>query len=264
MSKKLIGFIYILFILSSCVPEDQTDVFWDSIDTKNKYQSFIFVFSNTQIPTCADYGQPQLEKIWNGDIDDINSEEVNGCMMYPSILDPQYSNTAEELKFLFDQNGNNTFNTWPAYINNLTCFNTDSLMWYESIKTTQNKTPGIKLGIKSTPSDKETKIYVKGVYNTSISSHSIAVYAYRKSESINHNTSNGNESFLVKNRVVFALTPTVGKSLTSNSSGNEFREIFTFDTSNENISNLEIVAVVYKIENNSPTEVINSIRLEDL
>ncbi|MAS51952.1 MAG: hypothetical protein CMD20_01985, partial [Flavobacteriales bacterium] len=67
MSKKLSGFILILFFLSGCIPEDQSDVFWNSINTTEKYTPFVFVFSNTQIPTCAEHAQPQLEKILNGE-----------------------------------------------------------------------------------------------------------------------------------------------------------------------------------------------------
>tara|TARA_B100000963_G_C22598825_1_gene659228 strand:- start:1167 stop:1961 length:795 start_codon:yes stop_codon:yes gene_type:complete len=264
MSKKVGGFILILFCLSGCVPEDQTDVFWNSINTKEKYTPFVFVFSNTQIPTCAKHAQPKLEKILNGDINDIISEDVNGCMMFPSILDPQYSNIAEELKFLFDQNGNNTFNTWPAYVNNLTCYNIDSTIWYESIRNSQNQSPTLKLGIKSTASNKEIKIYVKGEYSSSVSEHSVAVYAYRKSELANQTTDSGSENFRVKNKIIYALTPTIGKSLNSNSPGEEFREVFTLEISNEDLSNLGFIAVVYHLENNVPFEVINSIKLDEL
>ena len=265
MSKKLSGFLLLLFFLNGCIPEDQSDVFWSSIDTTEKYTPFVFVFSNTQIPTCAELGQPQLEKILNGEIDDIIADDVNGCMMYPSILDPQYSNIAEELKFLFDQNGNNTLNTWPAYINDLTCFNIDSLQWHESIKNSQSQIPIIQLGIKSTPSNKEIKVYVKGVYTSSVSEHSIAVYAYRKSELASQTTDTGSEIFAMRNKIIFALTPTIGKSLTPNSEvEEEFREVFTLETSDEDISNLGIVAVVYSLKNGTPNAVINSIKLEEL
>lgn len=265
MSKKLSGFLLLLFFLNGCIPEDQSDIFWSSIKTTDKYTPFIFVFSNTQIPTCAELGQPQLEKILNGEIDDIISDDVNGCMMYPSILDPQYSNIAEELKFLFDQNGNNTLNTWPAYVNNLTCFNIDSSQWYESIKTSQNQIPAIELGIKSTPSNKEIKVYVKGVYTSSVSEHSIAVYAYRKSELASQTTDTGSEIFAIRNKIIYALTPTIGKSLNPNSEiKEEFNEVFTLETSGEDVSNLGILAVVYSIENGTPKTVINSIKLEEL
>tara|TARA_B100000674_G_scaffold169731_1_gene136932 strand:- start:1023 stop:1817 length:795 start_codon:yes stop_codon:yes gene_type:complete len=264
MTKKSLGFIFILFIITSCIPEDKTDVFWNSITTTNKHQPFVFIFSNTQMPTCAKHGLPQLKQVLNGEIDSINSEDVNSCMMYPSVIDPQYSSTAEELKFLFDQNGNNTFNTWPAYVNNLTCFNNDSNLWYESIKNSQNKISAVNLGIKSTPSNQEIKLYVKGVYTSSVADHSVAVYAYRKEELVSQKTDSGSEILTVKNKLIYALTPTAGKSLPSNSSGQEFREIFTLNTSGENLSSLGLVAVIYSLKNNVPHEVINSIKLEEL
>ena len=265
MSKKLLGFIFTLIFLHSCMPEDQTDKFWDSIRITNKNQPFIFVFSNTKIPACAKYGQPQLEKVLNGKVNDIIPEHVNGFMMYPSPSDPQYSSIAEELKFIFDENGNNTFNTWPAYVNDLSCFNIDSTLWNGSIKNSQSKSPQIKLGINSTPSDQEIKVYVKGLYTESISDHSIAVYAYKKSELTSQTTSKGIEKFTLKNKIIYSLTPTTGKYLASNSSGREFRKLFSLDTSSiKDLSNIGIVAVVYSLYNNVPNAVINSIKLESI
>ena len=77
-------------------------------------------------------------------------------------------------------------------------------------------------------------------------------------------TNSGSENFTVKNKIIYALTPTIGKSLSSNSSGEEFREVFTLETSNEDLSNLGVIAVVYNLENNAPYAVINSVKLEEL
>jgi hypothetical protein len=86
-----------------CAPEEEKDTFWSEMNMYSDYQPFIFVFSDTQIPICAELGQPKLEEILNGEINGIAPKRTNGFMMYPSILDPQYSIVAEELKFLFDQ-----------------------------------------------------------------------------------------------------------------------------------------------------------------
>lgn len=264
MSKKLLSFLFITSILFGCKTDDESDTFWNNIETSNNLNPFIFVFSNTQISTCANHAQPKLERVITGLVEDVIPENVNGVMMFPSVLDPQYSNIAEELKFLFDQNGNNTFNTWPAYINNLTCYNIDSTSWYNAIKTSQEEGPKIKLGIKSTPNDNQIKVYVKGTYTTSISQHSIAVYAYRKTELANQETESGTQLFNIKNKVVSSLTPTIGTILSSNGSGGQFREVFTLNTDGENVANLGLVAVVYQLSNNKPTEVLNSIKLEEL
>ncbi len=264
MLKKVLGFITIIFLFFGCAPEEEKDTFWSEIITKSEYQPFVFVFSDTQIPICAEYGQPQLEKVLNGEIDGVISKNINGFMMYPSILDPQYSNIAEELKFLFDQNGNNTLTTWPAYVNDLTCFNLDSNLWHTSIKNSQSKNPSIKLGIKSSSSNQEVKIYVKGDYTASVLEHSIALYVYRKSELANQETNSGIEVFTSKNKIISSLTPTTGRHLSDNTSGQEFRTIFTLDASGENLSNLGVTAVIYSLQDNTPKEVINSIKLEKL
>jgi len=264
MSKKLLSFLSIIFILIGCIPDDESDTFWNSIEVSSQNKPFVFVFSNTQVTTCADHAQPQLEKVLNGEIDQIESENVNGVMMYPWVEDPQYSNIAEELKFLFDQNGNNTFKTWPAYVSNLTCYNIDSLQWRSSIINAQSEEPKVKLGIKSTPSGNTIKVYVRGIYNLGVSSHSVAVYAYKKAESAQQETSTGTENFTIKNKVYSSLTPTVGKSMGSGSSGQEFREVFTLNVDGEDISNLGVVAVVYDLYDNKPIEVLNSVKLEEL
>jgi len=264
MSKKILGFVAILFLFFSCAPEEEKDDFWNEINTNSYYQPFIFVFSDTEIPFCAEYGQPQLEKILDGKIDGIDSKNTNGFMLYPSILDPQYSNVAEELKFLFDKNGNNTLTTWPAYVNDLNCFNIDSTSWHESIKNSQKKSPDIKLGIKTVQSKQDIIIYVKGEYTASIPKHSIALYVYRKSELANQETYSGKEIFTSKNKIVSSLTPTLGKDLAANSSGQEFRSIFTLNTNGEILSNLGIVIVIYSLSDNLPIEVINSLKVENL
>jgi hypothetical protein len=263
MSKKISGLVVVLLLFMGCAPEEEKDDFWSEIVTNYDYHPFIFIFSDTQIPFCANYGQPQLEKILNGEIDGITSKNINGFMMYPSILDPQYSNIAEELKFLFDKNGNNTLSTWPAYVNNLNCFNIDSNSWYTSIKNSQKKVPSIKLGIKTSPSNEDIKIYVKGEYTASIAKHSLALYVYRKSELANQETYSGKEIFTSKNKIISSLTPTLGKELPANSSGQEFRSVFSLNTNGETLSNLGVVVVIYNSSGSAPTEIINSLRLEE-
>lgn len=265
MFKKLLLFAITIFLFVNCRPVQETEQFWNNISLNSKLEPFVFVFSNTEISTCAEHGQPKLEEVLSGAVNGIDASTVNGVMMYPSISDPQYSNIAEELKFLFDQNGNNTLETYPAYVNNLICYNTDSLGWHSSIINQINGgSPKIKLGIDASESVGTLKVYVRGSYSSNISSdHSIAVYAYRKEELANQTTSSGTELFTMKNKVISSLTPTVGKLL-DGSQSEEIKEIFTLELDGENLGNLGIVAVVYELENNKPVSVINSISLENL
>ena len=148
MAKNLSLILLLSIILLGCRTESESADFWDSIITINKYQPFTFALTSSQIETCASISQPTLTSMLNAEFEGIDNAKINASMMFSSIEDPQYSNIAEELKFLFDLNGNNTFTNYPAFVNNLTCFNTDTASFFESIRTQINSSPKIKLGIK--------------------------------------------------------------------------------------------------------------------
>jgi hypothetical protein len=265
MSKKLYVFISIVLLLTGCRVEEETSTFWDSILVDSEYRPFIFVFSNTNFPICANHAQPKLEAILNNEVDSIDGDFINGLMMYPTLTDNYYSNIAEEIKFLYDNNGDKTLKTTPAFFSNMKCHNIDSIELIESIFSQRRLNPQINLGIKSTVSGKNLKVYVRGIYKSSFtaSNHSLAVYSYRKSELGNHAIENGTEIFTMKNNVFSSLTPSMGKSLTAASSGTELRELLTLDVSNEYLFNIGIVAVLYELENGKPISVVNSIKLEN-
>jgi len=265
MAKNLSLILLLSIILLGCRTESESADFWDSIITINKYQPFTFALTSSQIETCASISQPTLTSMLNAEFEGIDNAKINASMMFSSIEDPQYSNIAEELKRLFDLNGNNTFKTYPAFVNNLTCFNTDTASFFESIRTQINSSPKIKLGIKTVIDKKDLNIYVKGEYQDNVtSSHSIAIYIYRKSEWANQETPSGTESIKFKNKIISATTPTVGSTLNKNSKGATFRKVGTFHFSNENRSNLGVLAIVYNLENDKPFEVLNSLKLETL
>ncbi|MBL56207.1 MAG: hypothetical protein CMP61_03370 [Flavobacteriales bacterium] len=265
MSKKLLLFLSIILSLVSCRYNNQSSSFWNSITIESEYRPFVFVFSNTDLPICADHAQPKLQAILNNTIDSIEGEFVNGVMMYPALTDIHYSNIAEEIKFVFDNNGNETLETTPAFFSNMQCHNIDTLELYQSIITQRQIQPDINLGIKSSLSQGNLKVYVKGSYNKSFSasSHRLAVYSYRKSELANQATDEGTSLFTMKNKVVSALTPSLGKDLDAAAKGDEFREILTLDLSGETLDNTGIVAVIYTIEEGIPVSVANSIKLEN-
>lgn len=264
MAKNLSLILLLIVVILACRPESETDAFWDGINTKNKYQPFTFALTSSQIETCASISQPTLTSMLNAEFEGIDNVKINASMMFSSIEDPQYSNIAEELKFLFDLNGNNTFTNYPAFVNNLTCFNTDTASFFESIRTQINSSPKIKLGIKTVIDNNDLNIYVKGEYQDNVTNnHSIAIYIYRKSEWANQVTPSGTESTRFKNKIISATTPTVGFTLAKNNKGETFRKTGTFTFSSENLSNLGVLAIVYNLENNKPFEVLNSLKSEN-
>lgn len=263
MSKNLWAFLIILVGLSACKPEEESDTFWNEIETSDFYKPFVFVFSNTEIATCAEHAQPKLEQIWNGEATGISPNNVNGVMFFPSVLDNQYSFIAEEIKFLFDANGNNTLETWPAYFNNMFCYNIDSTGWKEAIKPQQTEIPKIKLGLNFGENNSEIRVYVKGEYQSSASNHSLAAYVYRKEELGYHETLEGKELTTIKNKVIGSMTPTFGKSLDNGNPGDEIREVLSYNLGSESKNNLGVVVVIYQLSGSKPTQVINSARIDN-
>ena len=265
MSKKLHVFISIFILLTGCRVEEETSTFWNNILVDSEYRPFIFVFSNTDLPICANHAQPKLEAILNNEVDSINGDLINGLMMYPTLTDNYYSNIAEEIKFLYDNNGDKTLKTTPAFFSNMKCHNIDSIEFIQSIFSQRLLNPQINLGIKSTVSGKNLKVYIRGIYNKPFTelNHSLAVYSYRKSELANQAVENSTETFVIRNNLFSSLTPSMGKNLTSASTGTELRELLTLDISNENLVNIGVVAVLYELENGKPISVINSIKIEN-
>lgn len=252
-----------LIVLLGCKPTSNTEAFWKSISTSNSFKPFTFIITSSKIPTCADHGQPKMEALLNGNVEGVEEDKVTSVMMHASLSDPYYSYIAEEIKFLFDQNGNETLETWPAYFNNLTCYNIDSMGWHSSIKSDLEKSPSVKLGVKTEVDGGKLRVYVRGEYNETVSEQNLAVYLYYKTEEGEQSTSSGTESYTIKNRVYSALTPSLGIDIGTKKSGDEIRESYTH-TGTFSKDNLGVLVVVYKTENDIPVAVENSVAIEKI
>lgn len=262
MKNTVWSFLLIFITIAGCKPSDNSTEFWDNIPTSPFYKPFVFVLTSSKLPTAAEYGQPKLERLLNDKIAGIPANSINAVMMHGSSSDSYYSNIAEELKFLFDQNGNGTLNTIPAYFSDLVCYNIDSNSWYNGIRSDMQKTARVALGVYTELDGNDLRVYVKGTYNASVSDHNLAVYLYKKTEDGIQTTSDGQKPYVIKNRVYGALTPTMGTAIGFKNSGDEFRENFTYQ-GNMSLSQLGILCVVYETVNDVPVGVINSFVADD-
>lgn len=260
--KNLIFTSLCSLILFSCGEDESSNEFWNEIDVSAQRNTFSLVFSSSDVGTCFDHGENNLEKVTNSEIDNINGSKVIGVVAFPSITDNLFSPAAEELKFIFDGNGNGTFQSYPALINDNICFNIDSLAWHESIKDDIAEPATISLGSKTSLKGSTQTVYVKGVYNKSLSTpHSIALYVIEKSKTGNQKNNLGSTVPVAhKNVLRSSATNTFGKNLSSAQSSEEFHEKFQFELDNVQSSEIYFVAVVYSVSNNTPSGVINCIR----
>ena len=255
--------IIITFSLTNCTTDDDSDKFWDSINVSNEFKSTVFVFSSTEIGTCYEHGENNLKAILNSEISNIAGSSVNGFLLFPSPNDPLYNPVSEELKFLFDQNGDQTFNSFPSFVDDMICFDIDSLNWYNSIKTTINRTPIISLGKKLSLKGNQQTIYIKGVYNQSLSTeHSIALYLFHKSKGAQQKIISGQKIYKSHKNVIYSgATHTYGKELSPNNEKKEFHEKFQFDLNNANSTDIGYVVIIYERKDGNPVGIINSLIL---
>lgn len=246
---------------SSCGADDSSDEFWDEISVSKKFKPVSFVFSSTEIGTCDNHGQSNLESVLKSEVKNINGSSINGMMLFPSITDPLYNPISEELKFLYDENGNQTFKSFPSFVNDMNFFDIDSLNWYESIESSLSKTPLISLGQKSTLKSDQQTIYIRGIYNKSTStSHSIALYLFRKSQGANQKTSTGETIYKTHKNVIYSgATSSYGQVLSSKNTSEEFHAKFQFNLNNVSPTEIGYIAIVYKLANGKPIEILNSI-----
>jgi hypothetical protein len=258
--KPTLILLLFTFIFTNCSTDDDTDEFWDGVNVSNKFKAATFVFSSTEIGSCDKHGENNLNAVINSEINNIAGNSVNGLVLFPSITDPLYNHISEELKFLYDQNGDQTFKSFPSFVDDMNCFDIDSLSWYNSIELTTNRTPLISLGTKTSLKGDQQTIYVRGIYNEGVSrSHSIALYLFKKSIGANQKTTTGQTIYKTHENVVYSgATNTYGKVLESKSKSEEFHSKFQFDLNNVPISEIGFAVIVYELTNGKPTAVINS------
>ena len=69
--------ILLLFALTftSCNSDDETDEFWRGISISNNFKSTAFVFYSTEIGTCDEHGENNLEAVLKSNI--------NTCLLFP-------------------------------------------------------------------------------------------------------------------------------------------------------------------------------------
>lgn len=261
MKKSIIPALFSL-LLFSCGEDDSSNEFWDEINVSANKKAFPIVFSSSEVGTCFEHGESNLRKVEDSKVQDINGSNVNGVIAFPSITDPLFTPVAEELKFVFDGNGNGTFQNFPALINDMECFNIDSLNWHQSIISHLNEPAKISLGYKTSLKKSTQTIYVKGVYNEDVStSHSIALYSIEKVKQGSQKDGSGaNVTVTHRNVLTSAITNTNGKTLSSAQKSNEFHEKFQFEIVEQLANNTQYIAVVFSLTNDSPDGVINCIQ----
>lgn len=256
---KLFTLLFVILGIGGCRSSETSNEFWEAIELKNTYTPFTFVFASSQIALSGDVAQNKISAINNGQTSGVNANNVVALMTFPSPSDPQYSPIAEELKFLFDGNGNGSFQNYPAFVEDLVCYDIDTTAWTQGLADSYGNNVAASMGLDVDRTGNIHKVYVRIRYNQTISSnHGCALYIYDDTVLGEQVTSSGTQSpYTFKHVLTSGQTATYGQSIPAKTSEEEERLSFTLGTTLR--SNQHVVAVLYNYANGKPSSVLNCI-----
>ena len=260
--KTLRAFSLLSLILISACKSDE-EKFWESVQINENNNSFAFVFTSTNIPFAGEYYSSIINRVESNKVPNVNADRVVFLSMFPSELDPLWNPIAENLKFEYDENGNNTFSNYPAFVNNTVMYNFDTTSFYKSIQDKALVSAPLQVGTLIKADQGVLTFYVKIKYNVSFSkNHSIAIYLYEKEKVDVQETNSGtNVSFKHKNVYLTSIDNLFfGKKITGTFSiDTEKQYEFSHNIGTYNLNNLGIATVVYELDNNDKAiSVLNS------
>jgi len=251
--------VAIFFTLFSGCKKDAETTYYDSVVLSSTTNSLAFLITSSIIPPAGDYGLPVMEEIANGSVSGLATDEFFYMSLYPHLSDNMYNPFAENFMFKFDENGDDTFENYPSFINNLTNYSYELDDFSASVVAHQDTVSIVRVGNLVRSSNGVLNMYVKLKYYTSFEErHSVAVYLYEKEVIGSQETINGTvENFVHKNVFSTYVGSQYGVPITGTFDANHETELFfTHDWGSKDLSNLGILTVVYKLNcRNEPTGV---------
>lgn len=241
----------------------KSDDFYDDISIDSSIRPLVMVMAQSELAVSGDYAQPILKRINEGKVSGISAGSVNLLSLHPSVSDAEYNITSGAFKSLYDQNGDNTFQTYPSFISNGTNYSVDTNAFYQGIRDDLNTSPDAGVGIRLILENGVLSVYTKVRYFRDVSyDRHLGIYVYKKSSVHNQTTSDGQEpSHLVLNRLHASVTSGIGVKLNGSVSKDAEGKYLHQYTMNSEIStsNLGVMVVLYKSNDGKPGAVINSV-----
>lgn len=254
-----------LLTFSASCKKDKEKTYWDSVVLSKATNSVAFLITSSVIPPAGDYGLPYMEKVANGEIAGLNKDNFFYMSMYPQVSDPLYNPFAENFLFRYDESGDESFDNYPAFVNNLKNFNYELEDFHADVISHQNDLSYVRVGNLIRSSSGVLNMYVKLQYvGTFTDNHSVAIYLYEKEKIASQKTINDGviTNFVHKNVFSSFVTTQYGDPINGTFvPGHETELLFTHDYGTKDINNLGILTVVYKLDsNNEPIGVYTAYR----
>ncbi|MFT6715713.1 MAG: hypothetical protein ACJA0Q_000341 [Saprospiraceae bacterium] len=244
-----------MFVVFSCSKKEDERTYWDAVEFTTSNNSFAFLITSSIIPPAGDYGLPVMENVANGGITGLDKERFYYMSLYPQVLDPMYKPFAEKFLFRYDESGDDTFENYPSFVNNLKNFSYELDDFNADVIAHQNSPTSVKVGNLVRANNGILTMYVKLQYVGSFSeNHSVAVYLYEKELIASQETIASGEvsNFIHRNVFSSSVTSQYGDPISGTfESGHETELSFIHDYGTEDITNLGILTVVYKLDSSN-------------
>lgn len=246
---------------SSCGRDEET--IWDSVEIRDESTSLVLMLSSSIIPPAGDYGLPVIDSMRNNLISGVDGNKMFYLSLYPQILDPLYNPSAEEFKFKYDSNGDQSLSAFPAFVANTVNYNYELDSLKEALNKQASGTPGISIGNLVKLKGSQLEMFVKLKYNKLyVTPHAVAVYMYQKEKVAPQQTiANGEVANFTHKNVLLSFVNGIDGDVLDGiyMSGHEELLEFEFNASDQDVENMGILTVVYDVDDNGkPTGVINA------
>lgn len=244
------------FLVIFACDSDEKSSYWDEVVMETNSNSLVFLFTSSSVPPAGDLGLPVMEKTKNGQVTGVDGNKLFYLSLYPRTTDQLYSPFAENLLFKYDENGDNTFEKYPSFVNNLKNYSYDLDPFHASLIEHQNKFSALRVGNLIRAQGTLLKMYVKLNYLIPHDKkHSVAIYIYEKQKVSPQKTIASGEvaNFVHKNVLVGFVGGEMFGTPISGSYGmnhkNEF--LFNYDIGEMDIENVGVLTIVYELDDNN-------------
>lgn len=257
--KKIWFLSFAIIVLSfSCSKDDEDDtpqqpetINYTQAEIDEK-QPFIALLSRHDCGACGAYGHPLFDQ-------KTKNQRVNAVSFYYKEEDPNYNQVSQELAE-FHQ----IFGT-PTFLRGIEYLKSDTTKWKNSIDSTLNTTSNVNIVLNAQSTDGNFS------YNATITAKqpitddiNFTVYVTEDNVVSRQYTYNGNKWIdeYEHNHVLRSAPHGLwGQSIDLSNSSTETEEL-TITVADYNKNNLNLVGVVYQMENGKPVRVLNSRTLE--
>lgn len=257
--KLGVFFLFLTLAFTSCENEDES--LWDLVELSSTNSSLALMFSSSKIPPAGDFGLPVMESMKNNLTSGVlGGDRLFYLSLYPQVSDPLYSPIAEQFKFKYDENGDNSLTNFPAFVANTKNYNYELDSFKMNLSAQNQIKPKISVGNLLKLNGSVLEMYVKMRYNDFyFAPHSVAVYVYAKTKVASQETISGTVDNFVHKNVLIDLVNGIDGDVFSGAVqyGHERELQYKYNILDNDIENIGVLTVVYSLDStNSPDGVL--------